>query len=61
LPFHSKRSLANVPVAKQDRAMTSHQALVRMTLTALRGGTAMHLDGLNNNNRNNASHPRAGD
>ena len=41
--------------------MTSHQALVRMTNTAFRGDTAMHLDGLNNNNRNNASHPRAGD
>ena len=41
--------------------MTSHQALVRMTTTAFRGGTAMHLDGLNNNHRNNASHPRAGD
>ena len=41
--------------------MTSHQALIRMTTTAFRGGTAMHLDGLNNNNRNNASHSRAGD
>jgi hypothetical protein len=37
--------------------MTSAQALLRMT-TALRGGKAV---GLNNNNRNNASHPRAGD
>jgi hypothetical protein len=43
--------------------MTSHQALVRMTPTAFRGGVATHLNdmGLNNNNRNNASHPRAGD
>ena len=38
--------------------MTSVQALVRMTTTALRGGKAV---GLDNNNRNNASHPRAGD
>lgn len=41
--------------------MTSHQALVRIATTAFRGGTGVHLDGLNNNNRNNASHPRAGD
>jgi hypothetical protein len=38
--------------------MTSAQALDRMTTTALRGGKAV---GQNNNNRNNASHPRAGD
>lgn len=42
--------------------MTSHQALARMTTTAFRGGVArQHGMGLNNNNRNNASHPRAGD
>lgn len=38
--------------------MTSAQALVRITTPALRGGKAV---GLNNNNRNNASLPRAGD
>jgi hypothetical protein len=37
--------------------MTSLPALC-MTASALRGGTAV---GLNNNNRNNASLPRAGD
>ena len=38
--------------------MTFAPALVRMTTTALRDGEAV---GHNNNNRNNASHPRAGD
>jgi hypothetical protein len=38
--------------------MTSAQALARMTTTAFRGGKAV---GPGNNNRNNASHPRAGD
>ena len=38
--------------------MTSVEALVRMATTALRGGLAV---GLDNNNRNNASLPRAGD
>ena len=39
--------------------MSSVQALARMTQAALRGG--MPVAGLNNNNRNNASLPRAGD
>ena len=38
--------------------MICAQALVRMSTTALRGRNAV---GLNNNNRNTASHPRAGD
>lgn len=39
--------------------MASVPALVRMTATAPRGGVAMGPE--NNNNRNNASLPRAGD
>lgn len=39
--------------------MSSVQALARMTQAAHRGG--MPVAGLNNNNRNNASLPRAGD
>jgi hypothetical protein len=38
--------------------MISTPALDRMATTAIRGGKAV---GQNNNNRNNASHPRAGD
>jgi len=38
--------------------MTSLPALDITPTTAPRGGKAV---GLNNNNRNNASHPRAGD
>lgn len=38
--------------------MTFAPALDRMTPAAFRGGKAV---GQNNNNRNNASHPRAGD
>jgi hypothetical protein len=38
--------------------MPSAPALVRMTATALGGAVAV---GLNNNNRNSASLPRAGD
>jgi hypothetical protein len=39
--------------------MSSVQALAHATNAALRGGAPVA--GLNNNNRNNASHPRAGD
>ena len=39
--------------------MTLVQALAHARCTALRGGTVVA--GLNNNNRNNASLPRAGD
>ena len=46
---------AGVP---QDRAMTSVQATAYASIAALRGRCAF---GLNNNNRNNASLPRAGD
>jgi hypothetical protein len=44
---------------KQDRPMHPIPALARMTRAALCG--RMPVAGLNNNNRNNASLPRAGD
>ena len=63
-PLQRKHSLATGGALKQDRAMTSVQALSRMPSAALRGrmpvaGPALiqHV----NNNRNNASLPRAGD
>jgi len=53
-----KPRLASRGGLKQDRPMTSVQALARMTAAALRG--RLPVVGLNNN-RNNASLPRAGD
>jgi hypothetical protein len=57
--LHQKRSLASGARLKQDRSMTSLQAPDRMSFAALRG--RMPVARLNNNNRNNASLPRAGD
>lgn len=62
-PLQRKHSLATGAGLKQDRAMTSLQALAHVTRSALRGGMAVvgPAQRANNNNRNNASLPRAGD
>jgi hypothetical protein len=63
-PLQRKHSLATGAALTQDRAMTSLQALARMPSAAPRG--RMPVAGpasvqVVNNNRNNASLPRAGD
>lgn len=61
-PLQRKHSLATGAGLKQDRAMTSLPALALVTRSALRGGTAAAGPAQRaNNNRNNASLPRAGD
>ncbi|MDI9240469.1 hypothetical protein QLQ15_16315 [Lysobacter sp. LF1] len=58
-PIVSDETLASRRNLKQDRPMTSVQALAHVADAALRG--RQPVAGLNNNNRNNASLPRAGD
>jgi len=51
--------LASGACVQQDRPMSSVQATAYAAIAATRGGAPVQ--GLNNNNRNNASLPRAGD
>jgi len=64
VPFHAKRLLASHAGLKQDRSMASVPTPARMT-AALRGRMPVAVPQSNsvvvNNNRNNASLPRAGD
>jgi len=64
VPFHTKRLLASHAGLKQDRPMASVPPPARM-IAALRGRMPVAVPQSNrfavNNNRNNASLPRAGD
>jgi len=56
--MHSSR-LTNPPGLKEDRVMPHTPAIALLISTALRGRASVAA--VSNNNRNNASLPRAGD